>query len=246
MSLQSEFDRQGAFLFRHRSVLPLLTLPLFVVAFRSYGYIADSHAVTEVWEVGCLLVSLLGLGVRILTIGHAPKDTSGRNTQGQVAGTLNTTGMYSVVRHPLYLGNYLMWLGISMFLHTWWFVALMTALFALYYERVMFAEEAFLRQKFGDAFERWADATRAVIPGRIRWRSPQLSFSWRTVLRREYPGFFAVTIVFAGLEIVGDSLVEGRVKVDLPWVGLLLIGAVAFLLLRTLKKKSRLLHVDGR
>jgi protein-S-isoprenylcysteine O-methyltransferase Ste14 len=151
-----------------------------VVAFRSYGYIADSHAVTEVWEVGCLLVSLLGLGVRILTIGHAPKDTSGRNTQGQVAGTLNTTGMYSVVRHPLYLGNYLMWLGISMFLHTWWFVALMTALFALYYERVMFAEEAFLRQKFGDAFERWADATCGVNT-RGSLRSLSYSPAWRSL-----------------------------------------------------------------
>ncbi|MGB8874133.1 MAG: hypothetical protein WCC75_12145, partial [Desulfobaccales bacterium] len=45
--------------------------------------------------------------------GLPPRGTSGRNTQGQVAETLNTTGIYSLVRNPLYLGNFLIWLGLS-------------------------------------------------------------------------------------------------------------------------------------
>ncbi|MGC9453013.1 MAG: methyltransferase family protein, partial [Oceanipulchritudo sp.] len=48
--------------------------------------------------------------------------TSGRNTKQQVAYSLNTTGFYSVVRNPLYLGNFFMYLGIALFTHHWWLV----------------------------------------------------------------------------------------------------------------------------
>lgn len=51
------------------------------------------------------------------TIGQVPKGTSGRNTSQQVADTLSTDGVYSVVRHPLYLGNFLMCMGVSMMPH---------------------------------------------------------------------------------------------------------------------------------
>jgi protein-S-isoprenylcysteine O-methyltransferase Ste14 len=64
------------------------------------------------WEAICVAVSLVGLGIRIATVGHAPGGTSGRRTVGGPSAlALNTSGMYSVVRHPLYLGNYFQWLG---------------------------------------------------------------------------------------------------------------------------------------
>ncbi len=66
----------------------------------------------------CLLVSFFGLGIRVFTVGHTPKATSGRNTKERVADTLNTTGIYSLVRHPLYLEH--MFLGVMLFAHTWW------------------------------------------------------------------------------------------------------------------------------
>ena len=53
-------------------------------------------------------------------MGFAPRGTSGRNTLGQVAEVLNTSGMYSVVRNPLYLGNFVIWLGLALFIKVWW------------------------------------------------------------------------------------------------------------------------------
>ncbi len=58
-----------------------------------------------------MVISFFGLALRVIVVGHAPYGTSGRNTREQVADTLNTTGMYSIVRHPLYLANYLIILG---------------------------------------------------------------------------------------------------------------------------------------
>ena len=96
--------------------------------------------------------SVLGFLVRFYTIGTTPKGTSGRNTKEQVADVLNSSGMYSMVRHPLYLGNYLIWLGISLASFNIYFAVIMSLLFWLYYERIMFAEERFLERKFGDDF----------------------------------------------------------------------------------------------
>lgn len=63
-----------------------------------------------------IFLSVLGFWIRSVAIATTPKGTSGRNTkEGQVAESLNTTGIYSMIRHPLYLGNYLMWIGIVLF-----------------------------------------------------------------------------------------------------------------------------------
>jgi protein-S-isoprenylcysteine O-methyltransferase Ste14 len=246
MSLRTEFEASGAWLFRHRSFLPLLALPIVVGGLWSFSFVGTSHRLTECWNALCLLVSLAGLGVRVLTIGYVPKGTSGRNTHRQFADQLNTSGMYSLVRHPLYFGNFLIVLGMAMCFHTWWMVFVTTCLYALYYERIMFAEEAFLRAKFGEAFERWASKTPAIVPKQHGWEPPSIPFCWRTVLRREYTAFYGITSGFCLLEVAGDSVAAGYLHVDWPWVVLFGFGAVTYITLRTLKKKTKLLHVAGR
>ena len=107
-------------------------------------------------EIIFLAVSLLGQLIRIFTVGFAPKNTSGRNTvNGQIADELNTTGIYSLIRHPLYLGNFFMWLGPVLFLRSVGFLIVFFLLYWLYYERIMFAEEQFLRRKFGEVYDKW-------------------------------------------------------------------------------------------
>jgi len=76
-----------------------------------------------------------------------PKNTSGR-TNSLIAERLNTTGMYSIVRHPLYLGNFLIVFGIVLFIQVLWFGIIVLAGYWFYYERIIFAEEEFLRKRF--------------------------------------------------------------------------------------------------
>ncbi|HZM01794.1 MAG TPA: isoprenylcysteine carboxylmethyltransferase family protein [Candidatus Saccharimonadales bacterium] len=246
MSLQREFEKSGSWLFRYRSYLPLLILPIFFLGLRRFSYLDQSHFVNEIWQVFCLAVSFLGLAVRIITIGRVPFGTSGRNTREQIADTLNTTGIYSIVRHPLYLGNYLIMLGFALWPHLWWLAVLMTCIYALYYERIMMAEEAFLRQRFGDTFENWSAQTPAIIPRFRSWRPSLVSFSWRHVAQREYNGFFLIISVFFLLDLIGDSIADRNFHVDYGWFGVFLTGFVIFAVLRTLKKRTRYLNVEGR
>ena len=246
MALREEFERIGNWLFRWRSYLPLLLVGLFLLALKNFGYPERSHALDELWEIFCLFVSFAGLGIRMYAVGCAPRGTSGRNVMEQRASVLNTTGMYSVVRHPLYLSNFLIWSGIALSIRSVWFFALTVLVFWLYYEKIMFAEEEFLRRQYGDSFLKWANATPSIFPNFKKWRRPDLPFELRNALRREYSGFFAIVSVYTVLEIIEEWIAEHRPKLDPLWVWIFLVGLVVYLVLMFLKKKTKLLDVEGR
>ncbi|MER3329549.1 MAG: isoprenylcysteine carboxylmethyltransferase family protein, partial [Candidatus Kapaibacterium sp.] len=129
-------------------------------------------------ELIFLLVAFFGQFIRAYSVGLAAKNTSGRNTSvGQVADSLNSTGIYSTVRHPLYLGNFFMWLGIALFTANFWFIVAFIFLYWLYYERIMYAEEEFLRDKYGSTYTDWAERTPAIIPSFKNWIKPEGTFS---------------------------------------------------------------------
>ncbi|MDP8209337.1 MAG: isoprenylcysteine carboxylmethyltransferase family protein [Candidatus Stygibacter australis] len=246
MLLKEQFEKSGKWLFRWRSYLPIFIIVLILVAMRHYEYLGNSKLLETIWVVFCFLVSFIGLGIRIITIGHVPRGTSGRNRRKQVADSLNTTGIYSIVRNPLYLGNFFMGLGISLFAHIWWVVLIYILVFWLYYERIICAEEEFLIKKFGDEYLNWADSTPAFFPNFKGYIKSDLSFSIRNVLKREYHGFFALIVVMFCLKIASDLYVKGKPEFDLGWIILMSISFMIWIVLRILNKHTRILDVRGR
>ena len=253
MTLDRQLEREGAALFRWRSYVPLVLAPLALIATAQSGYFEQrfGHVPVQAWMVFCLVLCFLGLALRAVTVAYVPGASSGRNTREQRAETLNTTGAYSVLRNPLYLGNYLTLLGFSLATKAWWFPVIATLGFALYYERIIWAEECFLRRKFGETFIQWAERTPAFLPDLRLWRRPQLPFSLRAVLRREYSGFYLIVVVMTLIELSGAILGEGMSFAawwarDYLWVGGLAAATVIFLSLRALKRHTSLLRVPGR
>ena len=145
MALQEELKKQGDFLFRYRSFLPLLLLVIGLgVKFYQEKFVVEEYAiiVAHALESTAIIIGVLGLLVRVFTVGYSPEGTSGRNTAaGQVADELNTTGIYSLMRNPLYLGNYFMWLAIAMLTGNIWFVLLFSLVFWIYYERIIYERQ---------------------------------------------------------------------------------------------------------
>jgi len=246
MALIEEFERTGNWLFTWRSYLPLCFMLLYIVAMWDQGVQRRGDLFETIWGLACLGVGLVGLGIRAMAIGHAPRGTSGRNTDGQIAESLNTRGIYSVVRHPLYLGNFVMGLGLSLYARVWWLILIYVLTFWLYYERIMFAEEAFLRRTFGDVYVRWSERTPAFVPRLRGWQKPDLPFSIRNVLKREYNGFFALVVTLVILHVAANLISSGEFRVELLWQIVLLVSFVIWMTLRTLKKKTRVLLVEGR
>lgn len=245
MPMRESLKRSGDWLFRRRSYVPVALLPIVAA-----GVAASAHPVPlareRAWEALCFLVSVLGIAVRAWTVGTTPAGTSGRNQGRQIAEVLNTTGPYSIVRNPLYVGNALMWAGVGMYARSAWLALGVGFAFWLVYERIIYAEEEFLRERFGDGFVAWAARTPAFVPRPRGYRPPALPFSFRNVLRREYSGLFALVILFAAEVLEWRRFATGRWHADPVWIGAAAAAAVLYLTLRTLKRRTRLLHVDGR
>jgi len=252
MALQEDLEKQGNWLFRYRSKLPLIILIIgTLVCLRTELYpetfILEETAYEVYYELGCLLTCFIGLGIRVYTVGYTPVNTSGRNTKAQVADTLNTTGIYSVVRHPLYLGNFFMWLGIALLTGNFWFVAVFCLVYWIYYERIMFAEEQFLRRKFDTIYTQWSSKVPAFLPRLTlaNFVRPSCRFSWRKILKKEKNGLAAIFLIFTFFDVIGE-IAERETDFNYPLIVCNIITGLMYLVLKYLKKNTALLNEPGR
>lgn len=246
MSLIREFESTGNLLFRYRSYIPLF---LYIIVIPVIWLETNEFFNFEnwVWGLACFMVSMSGQLVRALTIGYTPQNTSGRNTKaGQVAEDINTKGMYSIVRHPLYLGNFLMWLGLILYVGSLEFLIFSVFFFWIYYERIMFAEEAFISKKFGESFYKWAEKVPSFIPKSLRWEKTKLHFSFKNILKREYHGFYAIIISFALVNFLKHLFTYKTANINLFWLIVLIVGSIIYFSLRIIVKRTSILHVRGR
>ncbi len=245
MALVHEFEKSGNWLFRRRSWLPVILVITGIIVM----YLANRQAIlfnlTE--ELICLGISLFGEAVRIYTVGFVPVNTSGRNTEaGQIADELNMTGIYSLVRHPLYFGNFFMWLGPVLFLRSFVFTAFFVLVYWIYYERIMFAEEQFLRRKFGDIYDKWSEKVLAVIPRVKLFVKPTLRFSFKNVLKREYNSFVNIFLIFTVLDLFRNYFLSERIYITREWIYMSVPAGVIWLTIRIIHKKTDWLKVEGR
>lgn len=246
MALVNEFEKQGNFLFRYRGQFPVL---LFLLAI-PFLYWTDTASLSDflkdVYCISAVILSILGFCIRAYTVGTTPKGTSGRNTKEQKAFVLNTTGIYSTVRHPLYIGNYFIWIGIVVFTYNPYLIVVVSLLYWIYYERIMYAEERFLERKFGEKYLNWASSLPAFLPNLKLYKPSTIPFSLKTVLRREYSGFLATVIGFVFVELIRHYFSVGEWFISPSFLYMLFGVSVVALLLRTLKHHTALLSEEGR
>ena len=237
MALLHSLEEGGKILFRYRGQIPVLLFltAVPVIYFTDYELLDGDFILAT--KLVAVLISATGFGIRIYTIGTSAPNTSGRNTQEQVADTLNCTGIYSIVRHPLYLGNYLMWAGTLLYTLDACFFIIASLLFWIYYERIMFAEERYLERKFNLSFLNWSQHTPAFLPSFKQYKPSQYSFSLRKVLRKEYSGFLAMVVGFVFVETLQNSFTAGKFNVDQITLFILGFAIILTLVVKFISKR---------
>ena len=238
---------QGLFLFRHRGMFVVFLLPAAVLAVLERRSAALPAEPGLGWFAACLTVSLLGMAVRAAAVGSAPPGASTRSVRGPSASRLNTTGMYSLSRHPIYFGNLFILLGFALAVRSWWFVLTAALVYWLLYERVIAAEERFLGERFGIAHRRWAERTPTFWPRPHLWRPPETRFSWHTVLLREYNSPLLIAAIFLSLRWVDQVIVRDLgagawLRQDLALTASVLALAVVVAVMRRVRKRGRSGH----
>ncbi len=243
MALVHEFENSGNWLLKRRSWLPGFLIVAGIIAM----YLGNRQAILFDMrnELIFLGVSLIGELIRIITVGFAARKASGRSTvPGQAADELNVTGIYSLVRHPLYLGNFIILIGPVLFIHSFCFAIISVLVYWLYYERIMFADEQYLRRKFGNIYDKWSETVRPFLPNSLKFIRPKLPFSVRNVLAWEYNSFIKIFMIFVLLDIFRNYFLSTRLSITPMWIYLGAGAMVVWSVLWVINKNTGWLMAD--
>jgi protein-S-isoprenylcysteine O-methyltransferase Ste14 len=147
-----------AFVFKNRGLL--LSLP--AAALTIFGRPSAASIALGV------PLALAGELIRCWAVGYS--GTTTRNDE-VTAPQLVTGGPYGYVRNPLYIGNFVTAAGFAIAFTgknsqaaRWALVGGSLAAMAAVYATIVPHEEAFLRSKFGEAFERYCERVPRLIP----------------------------------------------------------------------------------
>lgn len=234
---QHELARSGQALFKVRGnyLIGVIVIGA-VLAWRSgaLGPFA-SAAANQAWFWASLAVASAGALVRIVTSGYAALGTSGVAKDAAVAAELNTTGPYSLVRNPLYVGRILNFTGIAMLSGSWVFGALTFLISVLVYERISVYEEEFLRKEFGEAHAKWAVHVPFLLPRLHGWIKPKYPFWIRRCIKREDKKVFLLASAVVLNDLARRGFAIGPLS-ELPslYYGYAVI-ALAYLVIRALR-----------
>jgi len=177
--------RIGNFFFRTRNFL----FPLFYIfLFLPFKRISADYML--IFFVG-LAIAITGQLVRMLTIGLVYIIRGGKNRRIYAKG-LVTDGLFSHCRNPMYVGNILLIVGMSILSNSLFAVLVMIPLFLFIYQAITIAEENFLRDKFGSGFDDYCAKVNRWLPKLrgIGLTFRENSFDLKKVFYKEYNSTF--------------------------------------------------------
>jgi protein-S-isoprenylcysteine O-methyltransferase Ste14 len=142
--------------------------------------------------VGLLLIGI-GVALRLAAYGNLHKKN-----------VLATTGVYSLCRHPLYLGSILLTYGFCLVLDDAENYVLATAYFLVFYPLTIIWEEARLAERYGAAHEPYRRETPLLIP---RGRFCAGNFGWARAWRAGGAALLGVTaLLLTGVEVMAKIM----------------------------------------
>jgi protein-S-isoprenylcysteine O-methyltransferase Ste14 len=109
-----------------------------------------------------LLGIFWGTGVYLIRSGHVVV-----RPEERPAGVV-TTGAFQYVRHPIYLGTLLTYLGLAISTGSILSLVLLAGIF-IFYNFIATYEEEVLQERFGEEYERYKRRTGKWVP-RIGWK----------------------------------------------------------------------------
>jgi protein-S-isoprenylcysteine O-methyltransferase Ste14 len=149
---QSPLARAGRVLFRYRGFIPVpfLLVPLII----------PGKQTLNGWLVGAAFI-VVGEIIRIVGVAAAGTVTRRRSRDVQ---RLVTYGVFSWMRNPLYVGNFLVWIGFVIGSGVLSFLPVAILLFALEYTLIVRYEEGVLESIFGAEYLAYKARTPRWIP----------------------------------------------------------------------------------
>jgi protein-S-isoprenylcysteine O-methyltransferase Ste14 len=223
----------GNFLFKHRSFTPLPIIILVFIIFKPLDL--GSH--NWIINISGLLLSFIGETVRIMAVGFSFEGTSGRESYLR-AENLNVSGIYSLVRNPLYIGNFFMFAGIvAVFANGFAFLVFAFFLIGQYYF-VILAEENYLQQQYSEQYSEYCQRVRRIIPIFKKYKKNQNPFNLKKVIFKENDSVFNLLVMFLVVLLYKENYFNGSIAHPEYYIipGAFLI--VLYIIVKIFKKRS--------
>ena len=185
---RSTSARIGAVLFRHRGWLPV---PFLLVPLLARGVMEPMN-----WVVGFALI-VLGESFRLSGVAAAGTVTRRRSRTVQ---RLVTYGIFAWMRNPLYVGNFLIWIGFTVISGALWFIPVAVLLFAVEYTLIVRYEEGVLESIFGQEYLRYKARTPRWIP-RPPGTDDDGEHHWGEAWRSEVSTFLQYAVITAAFVV---------------------------------------------
>ncbi len=221
----------GKFLFRFRTFTPL---PLILLTFLLFRPLSPAPA----WSWAGLALALLGEGIRIASVGFAGSGTSGRENFLK-ADSLNTTGLYSLVRNPLYWGNMLIFAGLLTIFANPFALALFVVFLFLQYHFIVLAEESFLVGLHGPGYQEYCSRIRRWLPRFDRHAPPDRPFDLKKVLFKENDSCFNLLLGALLVMAWKERRFSGGLVRPLAFAAAAIVLITLYVGVKVLKKRGR-------
>src|SRR3954464_8929918 len=144
--------RWGGVLFRNRSWLPV---PFLLVAL-----LVPAQQTARHWFLAAILIAI-GEWVRLAGVAAAGTVTRRRSRDVQ---RLVNYGIFGWMRNPLYVGNFLIWMGFVVASGVLWFLPIAIVIFAIEYFSIVRYEEGVLESIFGAEYLEYKKRTPRWFP----------------------------------------------------------------------------------
>ncbi|MCK5202512.1 MAG: hypothetical protein KAR15_01520 [Desulfobacterales bacterium] len=177
------------FRFRAISVVPMILLCYFLFSPN------DPGRYNMYLSILGFAISLFGGLIRMTSVGFSKPVTSGRENYLK-AENLNTSGLYSLVRNPLYVGNFFIYNGILIAYSSIFALVLLNVFFVFNYYFIIYSEEVFLKKEFGNEYENYVKSVPSVVPNFKEYKKNEGRFTFLKVILREKNTTFYWTLLF--------------------------------------------------
>ena len=224
----------GNFFFKYRNAVFPLLFALAVVVWRPrilFAHPTLDHALA----VCGALTALLGQGVRLATIGYEYIERGGK--AGKVyASHLVQGGVYAMTRNPMYVGNGLIAIGITLVAGAPVIYLVVLPFFLFVYHAIIAAEEVYLRRQFGAAYDEYCARVNRFLPalGRIPQVLAGVPYDWKRAIRKELSTLTGLLLglillpVWRRLWLEGWASVSATLPRTIVWVlGVLSLYGIA-------------------
>ena len=133
---------------------------------------------------------ILGLLLRAWASGHLMKEKE-----------LACSGPYRFTRNPLYLGNFIIAIGVVIASYSWWMVGIFFIYFLIFYPLVLKREAERMRALFPKEYESYKSKVPLLFPSfRRSFFSGQAEFNWKLYKRnKEYRALLGAALFWLAL-----------------------------------------------